>query len=550
MLASMSNIRAVGKTSFQAGHKVVCPESQKSDFLSIIPGRTQVSEGGIHPVFEIFRRYYVYLIVTAFLALLIGTRAQHLVGSIDNPHAWRQSDTAWYAYSFYKDGINILKPSVCWMGGHKTVILEFPFPEVLMALAYEALGHHLYLARLITLIFFAGSAIYLFLIVRKLADSRLAVIATGVYVVLPLSLFYSRAVHIDFFAVFFAHAMFFHLLRALSFPRFRDIFLAVVAGSFAFLVKAPYAFYFMLPLLCVAMQQRCPLRSLIWLGGCLLIPCLLFVWWRSHAATVNAAMPDWSFIPEYFKFTEMGSWYYGPWEARLNIHHWRRLWGRFGNDVTSSVGMWLFITGLAVSLMAAFRGSWRKWLPLWIWFSSVLVYVVIFFNLNLVHDYYQIPFLAVSSVFVALGIDAPRRILRRRLRKTEAIISFVLFGMISFNSITYARDTYFKRDVLREQFGEIIRQSTPDEALVIATPNVGTDCRDPSSLFCARRNGWSIDRHNLSRDLVERLKKVGASHLAVMVNDTDSLEQIKAYGYTIHLYPIDDNWQVLIANLV
>ena len=122
----------------------------------------------------------------------------HFAGSIDEPHSWRQCDTANYALAFYKEGIRLLRPSVCWMGSYKTVILEFPFPEALMALMYHILGYHLYLARVVTFLFFAGSAIYLYFIVCYVLRKRLAMIATAVYMILPLSLFYSRAVHVDF----------------------------------------------------------------------------------------------------------------------------------------------------------------------------------------------------------------------------------------------------------------------------------------------------------------------------------------------------------------
>ena len=147
------------------------------------------------------------LIVAALLVLLLAPRLGHLRGPLDSPHSWRQADTAQYALTFYREGIDVLAPSVSWMGGHKTLILEFPFPELLIALAYRLFGYDLAIARMVTLLFFVASAAYLFLIVGRVASRHLAAVSTAVYLVMPLSLFYSHAVHIDFFAVFFAHAM-------------------------------------------------------------------------------------------------------------------------------------------------------------------------------------------------------------------------------------------------------------------------------------------------------------------------------------------------------
>ena len=503
------------------------------------------------PICIFFRRYQLLVFIGIFLVLLIVPRIQNIAADfVDDPHAWRQSDTACYAYTFYKEGIDILKPSVCWMGAHKTVIMEFPFPEVLMAVAYRIFGHHLFLSRLITLLFFTGSVGYLFLFVRRLIDTRLAVISAGVYVVLPLAIFYSRAIHIDFFSVFFAHAMAYHLLSALEVPRFRDVALAMIAGSFSFLIKAPYAFYFSLPLMCIALQQKRPLRSLTALGAVFSIPCILFFLWRFHATAVNSAMPNWEFIPGYIKFVKMGSWYFGSLEDRFVMYHWLIIWRRFVYEVTSSVGIWLFFAGLIVSLITAFRGFWRQMLPLWLWLAGVFIYVLIFFNLNIIHNYYQIPLVAVSSVFIALGIDAPRRLLRCQLCKTGNFISLLLFVTLSLCSFSYAKSNYFTRNAVRDAFGDIVRKNTPEDALIIASPNFRTDCRDPSTLFGARRYGWSIDKRVLSRDLVGRLKHEGASYLTVITDNSDEIERFKSYGYAVDVYSLpENNLSVLIADL-
>lgn len=54
---------------------------------------------------------YRYLVLAAFAALLLGPRLGHLRGPIDDPHSWRQCDTANYAWAFYKDGSDLFRPS-------------------------------------------------------------------------------------------------------------------------------------------------------------------------------------------------------------------------------------------------------------------------------------------------------------------------------------------------------------------------------------------------------------------------------------------------------
>ena len=74
------------------------------------------------------------------LALLVGMRFMHLSEAIEEPHSWRQCDTAQYIRSFQEEGIDLLRPSVCWMGNHKTVILEFPLPEAVVAIVQQVFG--------------------------------------------------------------------------------------------------------------------------------------------------------------------------------------------------------------------------------------------------------------------------------------------------------------------------------------------------------------------------------------------------------------------------
>ena len=135
--------------------------------------------------------------------LLITTRLFHFPSEIDGPHTWRQAETAQYIYSYVNEGINILKPSVCWMGGHKTLLLEFPLPEAAIAVLYNIFGNHLWIARFFFLCFFSISAYYFYKSLKLIFSDFVPEIATLIYCSLPLSLFYSRAIHIDFFAIAF-----------------------------------------------------------------------------------------------------------------------------------------------------------------------------------------------------------------------------------------------------------------------------------------------------------------------------------------------------------
>ena len=117
--------------------------------------------------------------------LLFAWRFLHFGPEIDAPHDWRQCDTAWYIRDFYKNGVDLLHPAVCWMGARDTLALEFPLPEAVVAWFYRAFGESIPLARLIFLGFFAGAAAYFFRIAHFILGRPLARLATLVYLAAP-----------------------------------------------------------------------------------------------------------------------------------------------------------------------------------------------------------------------------------------------------------------------------------------------------------------------------------------------------------------------------
>jgi 4-amino-4-deoxy-L-arabinose transferase-like glycosyltransferase len=306
-----------------------------------------------------------------------------------------------------------------------------------MALMYDFFGFHLSLARLVTVLFFAGSTVYLYLIVRHLMWKRLAFIAASVYLILPLSLFYSRAVHVDFFAVFFAHAMAYHLIRAGQGPSRGHLIAGLAGGCMAFLIKAPYAFYFALPLLALMIRRR-EFGRIVFLIVGLGVPVFVFILWRSYAEAVNGGAPAWGFVPGYFKLVKMENWYYGPLEMRWNLTVWQTLFERFIYEVASPAGTGLFFVGASLSFVRLLKGRSEADLFLWTWLLGVLSYVVVFLNLNFIHDYYQIPLLAIVSVFIAIAIELPIRSFGRPTRRFAWVLSLFLYGLVGVNSLIYA----------------------------------------------------------------------------------------------------------------
>jgi 4-amino-4-deoxy-L-arabinose transferase-like glycosyltransferase len=464
--------------------------------------------------------------------LLVGLRFLHLGPELDDPHFWRQSDTANYIWDYYQNGVDLLHPSVCWMGAHKTVIFEFPLPEAIVAWLYQALGPDLIWGRLFFLLVYLGGAIYFFKIVRHLTQAELAAVATLIYLTLPLGIVYSRAIHIDFSAVFCAHAMLYYVLRAVD-RESRGLFLvAMLFAALGFMIKAPYVFFLALPAagyIHFHSKWRFFLRS----TPLLAIPVLSFAAWQWHVVRVNSAMPDWSFIPEYHKMDNMGRWYFGLPEHRLEVPLWRLLWGRLKYEIAAIWGIPLLLIGLVMRVWDYGTNVMR------LWAAGSFMYLLIFFTLNVIHDYYQIPFLAPVAFFMALPLFGLYQLAGSWSPVVGRLILILCWGVFAIHCIRLTEGkslnqgeqeyfgTYYREDELALKTGRLIREHTPEDALVIATFG-GLDCRCPNILYTARRNGWSIGKQNLSVALLEQLRAEGATHFALLQIDPMS-EELEAY---------------------
>lgn len=444
-------------------------------------------------------------ILIGLVVLLVGQRFFHLGPYIEDPHSWRQSDTAHYIWDFYQNGVDLLHPGVCWMGPQKTVILEFPFPEAIAAYAYHIFGPHHAVARIIFLLFFLGGAYFLWAIVKELLDEPLAWLSTVIYLCIPLGIYYSRSIHVDFAALFFMLAGLYYAHKDIQTPSWKWWGISTALFILGFLIKAPYGFFLFFPLAWFAFQKT-KLKGLIRISALFVLPVLAFLLWRGHVNQVNAAAPDWEFIPNYIKMIQMWDWYFGTWAQRMDPYPWTNLAERFIEYLLSWPGFVLVLISLILTKKDQLGNYWRLWL------LGAIGYVLIFFNLNFFHDYYQIPLLPIFAVMMALGL---KRIGEYLPEKASWVVMLGILMVLIGRNLHYAETHYYMLDEKAILSGEYLRANSAEDQQIITTAAY-MDCRNPNWLYRARRTGWSIAPDLMTVDILERLKEEGAEVWAVM----------------------------------
>ncbi len=454
---------------------------------------------------ELLQKYWFVVVFT----LMICSRFFHFGDEIDSPHAWRQSDTAQYIDSFAKERISLSKPSVAWMGSHKTLILEFPLPEAMVAVLYKVFGEHLFIARLFFLFFFTISAIFFYKILKLFFQDKIPEIATIIFTSVPLALFYSRAIHIDFFALAFAHGMLYYFLKGTINQHYPSLIIGTCLGTIAFLVKVPYAFFLFLPLLVVAFQEN----KLVWLVKhfyIAIVPASAFLIWNSYKNKINAETPEYTFIPNYNRFTDMWYWYFGPWAQRSVPELWSKIYNRITLEVAGVTGYLVAAAGLVL------YPKNKSYVFGITWLIGSLIYLVVFFNLNQVHNYYQIPFIAPLSLLMAIGIVKIQHWLDNPSKKITWMMGSI--GMILLLNYHYAEKNYYIVNEDQIAIGNLIKEHSSQEDIIIITYG-GLSPQCPNILYQAERYGWSIPYRDLTPSLVYQLWQEEHVDQLYIVND-------------------------------
>lgn len=428
-------------------------------------------------------------------------------------------DTAQYIRAFAEDpsGIDLLRPSVSWMGSYRTLILEFPLPEAIAAWALRAVGadpSNLLIPRLVFLGFFVAAVIGLFLLVRDLMGPPVAAWASLFYLAAPLSQAYSRAVHIDFTVLAFAHFACLCFVRGLR----RESMMLVLTGSLlatvAALVKGPYlmaALFALVPTALRPERRRFLLKALLPLA----LPVLAFGIWRQYTDSVNASAPDWSFIPEYHRFIDMGGWYFGSLSQRLRFDAWRAILAVTAREVAGLAAIPFVIAGAVVLIRGLRSGVVEGADAAVAWVLGAATYVLIFFNLSVIHDYYQVPLVGPVAILAALGVQC----LQERAPRVE-LVSMGIAITVSLN-IVWAEGNFYTPAGAAVTAGRIVSEVTPRDALVIASWPAA-DPRSPHLLYAAHRYGWSVRSRFLTAEVVARLRAEGATHLALVSRETEA----------------------------
>ena len=461
------------------------------------------------------------LVYWLVFALLVAWRLPHLRGPLTDPHSWRACDTVHTALDFYRRGFDLMHPRVCWLGAHRTLLLNFPLSETMSALLYRAFGPDPMWDRVVSLFFGIVATLYAGATARVLAGGRAGRLTALAYLAIPLSQYFSRVPHIEFSVIALVNGTFYHALRAHEEDSLKHAVLGALCGIGAGLVKGPYLATLGLPLLAVLLHAPTPRRTLYAVAPFLAAMAAFFIW-REHVDKINATVPDWNFLPDFYKEVNPLWRYTGTLQERLELANWIKIAHRLVYELASPVGCVFAVLALARAggdrarpAVAGRTALDARWIAV-LWYVNCLVHVLVFFRLNAWHNYYQMPFIAPSALLIGFGADWAWDRMPRWGGVPSAALAFALFLGVAL--WVPHRVGYDRVDWLRTEAGPLISAQVPKDDLVVTADYNTLPPTDPRLLFRADRDGWPMRANEITADRLAKLRPYGVRWVVVLTN--------------------------------
>jgi hypothetical protein len=420
-----------------------------------------------------------YLLALAITLLCFGVRLYKVDNPVADHHSFRQADTAAVARNFVKDGFNPLFPqsdSLLPLSEHQTpnpnryFMNEFPLYNSIVAVVYKIWGINTTNARVVSVTFASIGVFFLYLVGKKLFDTKVATMAALFYAILPYNIYYGRVIMPEPTFICFSIVSFYLLLYFVEKPSLlRGLIFSIIFAT-AMLVK-PYAIFLYIPFsywVLATYGFSAFKKPMFYIAPIIsLVPLIL---WRYHI----------SFYPE-GSFASM--WLLNGSNIRFTGAFFRWLvFDRMNRLIFATGGFVLLFFGVAHSML-----SKRGWLMLF-WLISVFAYFSVFAMGNVTHDYYQLPIMPIGALLVSLGffdiINRGKTIIQKLSLGTLASILLVISLAFGWYEV---RGFFNVNDWNMVEAGKRVDEITPKDAIVIAPYQTS-----PAFLYNTNRHGWTM----------------------------------------------------------
>lgn len=480
------------------------------------------------------------LIAILFLAFIL--RLYRFDNPVADWHSWRQVDTSSVSRNFVNKGFDLLHPTYHDLSNVPSTLdnpqgyrfVEAPIYNVFQAGFYKSVGIFSLeeWGRLVTIISSLLTIVFMYLLIKKYSDEKVALGASFLFATLPYSVYYGRTILPDPMTVtaIMGGIYFFDKWtdklkeKGNVYSRVLYFVLALVFIASAFLLK-PFAVFFILPLVAIAFNKF-DLNMLkkwqFWLFAVLAV--LPLILWRVWILQFPEGIPQSSWLLNGGNIRFKPSFFYWIFAQRI------------GGLILGFWGANFLILGILINsgsekVYSFLKGQMHLF---WAFLASSLFYLFVVARGNVQHDYYQILIIPTICIFGGLGIkffiDPPKDFVKRYISIPLLIISLIF--MIAFRWYTI-RDFFNVNNPSIIVAGQAVDRLTPKDAKVIANYE-----GDTTFLYQTNRSGWA----SYEKEMPQMIK-MGASYLVI----ADPKESDQKFGETYKI--VEQTPQYVIFDL-
>ncbi len=430
---------------------------------------------------------------------------------------WRQADTASIARHFYLNGFNILYPQIYWGGnGPGYVETEFQLYPFIVALLYYLFGEHLWLGKLVSLLFSLGTMYFVYLIARDVLKIGAATWTFGFLAFSPLFVRFSSAFMPEGALLFcFAGGLYF-FSSWLEKEENSQLYLASALVGLAILLKATALMIGLVltPLLINRYGWKAFRSVQVWTAAAIcLVPGILWYW---HARNL------------YLDFGNTFGIFSGGDSKFGNMQFWTD--PRFYMSLAWLEIQWVF-AGAAILLFGTglyWSVKEKKFLiiagttAVIIYFLALARYTGAWWAIH--YHLYAVPFGALGIGFAIERLRQKDRYVLRILVPFAFLGAFILGSAFFYTRMVGEEGNRLGRNLIAcaVKVAELVPKG---DKIVVSTialsveEGIPNNFEEPTIFFYADRYGWSLaaDMHNPSK--LDEYRKEGAKYFVVYNKD-------------------------------
>ncbi|GAK50568.1 glycosyl transferase family protein [Candidatus Moduliflexus flocculans] len=443
--------------------------------------------------------------ISILLVILLGGlyyRILNFSHDIDGHHIFRQTHVASNIYYFLKDGISISPKMFTQNQTYK--IFDFPLYQMIIAILCTALDSQIVMtARACNLLIYCFTYVTLYgIMVHCKTNKRVIFFTLFFYSISPLNVFYNRAIIPDNLGIFLGFQSLFYFLLWDKKTIISWYYVAMVGtGILTTLIKNPIY----LPIMCTIFlwfifHHHIRVFYSLRVGLFVFSIGVTVVFYKLFSNYINIhsfKTPSWEF-----------AWYFSTLPQRFQTITYMAIINRFFFEVVFPPVFMLFIIGFPLYLLN-YRNYLKKQEEFVVMLGlqgGSLLTILLFLNVNRIHNYYQMPYVFITCFFSAYGINVVFTQINKLIMSynfsTKLIIKAMLMTVFIVFFLHTVRFSLFTNKEPHDMIeaGNFIHTNTPAEAFIFY---VKTDDWDPSFLYYAKREGYNVGIEQLSESFLQ-----------------------------------------------